>query len=87
MATVTWTSPVLTNLQTGGPVPHPGGNPGANLKSISHRCYLFEEAFVWDLTQETIYLPLGCLQGEVQKGARGPFNSVQNGMSRMRLRV
>ena len=24
---------------------HPGGNPGANLKSISHRCYLFEVAF------------------------------------------
>ena len=42
---------------------HPGGNPGANLKSISHRCYLFEVAFVWELTKETIYLPLGCLQG------------------------
>ena len=43
--------------------PHPGGNPGANLKSISHRCYLFEVAFVWELTKETIVLPLGCLQG------------------------
>ena len=42
---------------------HPGGNPGANLKSISHRCYLFEVAFVWGLTKETIDLPLGCLQG------------------------
>jgi len=42
---------------------HPGGNPGANLKSISHRCYLFEVAFVWELTQETIVLPMGCLQG------------------------
>jgi hypothetical protein len=41
----------------------PGGNPGANLKSTSHRCYLFEEAFVWDLSKETIHLPLGCLQG------------------------
>ena len=30
---------------------HPGGNPGANLKSISHRCYLFEVAFVWELTK------------------------------------
>jgi len=39
------------------------GNPGANLKSISHRCYLFEVAFVWDLTKETINSPLGCLQG------------------------
>ena len=42
---------------------HPGGNPGANIKSISHRCYLEKVAFVWELTQETIVLPLGCLQG------------------------
>ena len=42
---------------------HPGGNPWANLKSISHRCHLREVAFVWGLTKETIYLPLGCLQG------------------------
>jgi len=42
---------------------HPGGNPGANLKSISHRCYLREVAFEWELTKETIYFPLGCLQG------------------------
>jgi len=42
---------------------HPGGNPGANLKSISYRCYLEEVAFVWALTKETIHLPLGCLQG------------------------
>ena len=42
---------------------HPAGNPGANLKSISHRCYLFEVAFVRELTKETIVLPLGCLQG------------------------
>ena len=42
---------------------HPGGNPGANLESISHRCYIFEEAFVWELTKENIVLPLGCLQG------------------------
>jgi len=32
------------------------------LESISHRCYLFEVAFVWELTKETISLPLGCLQ-------------------------
>jgi len=42
---------------------HSGGNPGANLKSISQGCYLFEVAFVWELTKETIVLPLGCLQG------------------------
>ena len=42
---------------------HPGGNPGANFKSISHRCYLLEVALVQELTKETIDLPLGCLQG------------------------
>ena len=40
-----------------------GGNPGANLSSISHRCYLFDIAFVWELTEDTIVLPLGCLLG------------------------
>ena len=58
------------NIQTPN---HPGGNLGAdlksiyrrwtNLKSISHRCYLFEVAFVWELTKETVILPLGYLQG------------------------
>ena len=42
---------------------HLRSNPGANLKSISHRCYLREVAFEWELTQETFYLPLSCLQG------------------------
>ena len=42
---------------------HPGGNPAANLKSISHRCHPILVAFVWELTEETINLPLGCLQG------------------------
>jgi len=45
------------------PTAHPGGNPGANLKSISHRCHPILVAFVWGLTKETIHLPLGCLQG------------------------
>ena len=48
---------------------HPGGNPGANLKSISHKCHLFEVAFVWELTKETIHLPLGCLQGGMPTAA------------------
>jgi len=39
----------------------PGGNPGANLKSISHRCHPILVAFVWELTKETIHVPLGCL--------------------------
>jgi len=42
---------------------HPGVELRANLKSISHRCHLFEVAFIWELTQETIILPLGRLQG------------------------
>ena len=28
---------------------HPRGNPGATLKSISHKSYLFEAAYVWEL--------------------------------------
>ena len=42
---------------------HPGFELRANLSSISHKCHLFEVAFVWELTKETIHLPLGCLQG------------------------
>jgi len=37
---------------------HPGGNPGANIKSISHRYYLRDVAFEWELTKQTVYLPL-----------------------------
>ena len=40
----------------------------AHLKLISHRCYLFEAAFVWELTSETIRLTLGCLQGGIPAG-------------------
>ena len=36
---------------------HPGGNPGANSGSMSHRYHLREVAFEWELTKETIYLP------------------------------
>jgi len=42
---------------------HPGVELRENLRSISHRCHLFEVACVWELTKETIHLPLGCLQG------------------------
>ena len=50
---------------------HPGVELRANLKSISHRCYLFEVAFVWELTRETIVLPLGCLQGGAARAGAG----------------
>ena len=39
---------------------------------ISRRCYLREVAFEWELTQETIHLPLACLQGGVHLS--GPAN-------------
>ena len=42
---------------------HPGIELRANIWSISHRCHSLEVAFVWELTKETIHLPLGCLQG------------------------
>jgi len=35
----------------------------ANLESISHRCHPILVAFLWELTKETIDLPLSCLQG------------------------
>ena len=44
-------------------VTRPGVEFRANLKSIFHRCHLFEVAFVWKLTKQTIQLPLGCLWG------------------------
>ena len=50
---------------------HPGGNPGANLKSISNRCHPILVAFVWELNKETINFPLGCLQG----GAPSTFSA------------
>ena len=52
----------VSELQFGS-LDHPGVELRANVKSISHRCHLFELAFVWELTEETIKLPLGCLQG------------------------
>ena len=60
----TFDDPLAADLRDSYPTSHPGGvELRANLKSISHRCYLFEVAFEWELTKETIDLPLGCLQG------------------------
>ena len=42
---------------------HLGVNPGANIKSNPHRCHPIVVAFVCELTEETINMPLGCLQG------------------------
>jgi len=51
-------------------VPHnlsfpPWRQPRANLESISHRFHPILVAFAWELTIETIDLPLGCLQGGI----------------------
>jgi len=51
------------SFQSAIEISHSGGNPGANLKRISHRCYLREIVFEWELTNAPIYLPLGGLQG------------------------
>ena len=54
--------PAIENIE----IPfHPGVELRANLRSISHKCHLFEVAFVSESTKETIRLPLGCLLGGV----------------------
>jgi len=62
---------------------HPGGNPGANLKSISHRCHPILVAFLWELTKETIDLPLGCPHSQkcrtaALRGEPPPFCTVRS---------
>ena len=46
---------------------------GQIFSQLPYKCYLEEEAFVWELTQETIVLPLGCLQGGVKFLAHTPL--------------
>ena len=55
-------------------VNRPGVELRANLKTISHKCHLEEVAFVWELTKETIHLPVSCLQGGLgeRKGLISP---------------
>jgi len=56
----------------------------ANVKSISHKCNLEEVAIVWELTQETIRLPLGCLQGGKDLGV-SESGAMHRGLVRARL--
>ena len=44
----------LNPLKTWGDGVNPGGDPGANLKSISHRCYPILVAFAWESTKKSI---------------------------------
>ena len=63
--------PLQTTLFPLQKTPHqPGGNPGANLKSISHRCHPILVAFAWELPEETINLPLGCLGKKLLGGCQ-----------------
>ena len=68
-------APQVTGFRRGPVQIKPGGNPGANLRSISHRCYLREVVFEWELKKETIYLPQSCLQGSkgLKKAIRSYF--------------
>ena len=50
------------HLHRGEGVSRPGVELGTNLQSICHRCQPIRVACVWELTKETIHLPLGCLQ-------------------------
>jgi len=56
---------------------HPGGETGANFKSVSHRCHPILVAFVWNLTKEIVNLPQGCLQG----GLRSPLPGAKTTVS------
>ena len=51
---------------------HPGVELRENLKSIFHKCHLWEVAVVWELSKVTIHLPLGCLQDGRDLGGGGP---------------
>jgi len=50
---------------------HPGGNAGANLKSISHICYPILVAFVWELTKKTSICPWVASRAEAADQGRG----------------
>jgi len=58
----------------------PGVELRANPKSISHRCHLFEVAFVWKLTKEKIHLPLGFLQGGLPNCSNASYGALSEEM-------
>ena len=49
--------------------PHLGGNPGANLRSISRRCHLFEVALVWELVKKPSICPWVAASAAHENGA------------------
>ena len=76
-------APAIEGTDAACPPTHPGCNPWANLKSIPRRCHPILVAFVWELTKETIYLPMGFLQGG--SGEREDRASVLGSGHRCRL--
>ena len=64
---------------------HPGVELRANLKSISRRCHPILLAFVWELTAETIDLPLSCLLRDVRVRARGRRGALQGYLAHKKL--
>jgi len=58
---------------------HPGGNSGANLKSISHRCHPILVVFVWEFTKECVNLPLGWDLRHLQRQAGGVGRTRRSG--------
>jgi len=77
--------------KAGAPIlllPRPGVELRANLKSISHKCFLlFEVAFAWQLTKETIHLPMGCLQGGEYNWARHKAHCAQKLQYKMAAKI
>ena len=71
----------------GPSVGHPGGNPGANLKSISHRCHTILVASSRELTKETINMPLGCLQDRWLDISLTLRSEMELGLSSLRARA
>ena len=68
-----------------GGLPHPAGNPGANLTSISHRCYLREVAFEWELTQKRHLFAPGLSRGRAAKFTCFVNNAKANHQQSMRF--
>ena len=66
---------------------NPGVELRATLKSISHRCHLFEEAVVCELTNATVHLPLGCLQSGLRGLGFGEDRRAGVGKCRRRINV
>ena len=64
---------------------HPGGNPGANLESISPRCHPILMACTWELTEETLDLPLGASSVVIKKAPTSTMIKIVSASACLRL--